>query len=279
MSEKGVLLVCATPIGNLGDVSDRLRQALQGADVVFAEDTRRTATLLRHVGARPTVRSMFVGNESVRSDELLGLLAEGKQVALVSDAGMPGISDPGAEAVRKARESGYQVVVIPGPSAVTAALALAGFGADRFVFEGFLPRIGRERKERLAALAVETRPVVVFASPHRLLADLEAIAEAVGADREIVVARELTKLHEETWVGTSGAALAEWSRRDVRGEFTLVIAPGFGERISAGEALVEARSLVASGSTASEAARRVADATGVPRKSIYQALIEDQERS
>jgi 16S rRNA (cytidine1402-2'-O)-methyltransferase len=279
MSEKGVLLVCATPIGNLGDVSDRLRQALQGADVVFAEDTRRTATLLRHVGAKPTVRSLFVGNEAGRTDQVLALLAAGKTVAMVSDAGMPGVSDPGSSTVRKAREGGHVVTVIPGPSAVITALALAGFGADRFVFEGFLPRKGRERSERLAAIAVETRPVVLFISPHRLLEDLEAIEEAVGPDREVAVTRELTKLHEEVWVGKTGAALGEWSGREVRGEFTVVIAPGQEDRVSPDEAISEAHALVASGSTPSEAARRVAGSTGVSRKAIYQALIEDQERS
>jgi 16S rRNA (cytidine1402-2'-O)-methyltransferase len=225
------------------------------------------------------VRSLFVGNEAGRVGELLGLLAEGKTVALVSDAGMPGVSDPGAKVVRGVREAGHRVSVIPGPSAVTTAVVLAGFGGDRFVFEGFLPRKGRERAERLAAIAVDTRPVVLFVSPHRLVADLEAIEKVIGPDREIAVTRELTKIHEEVWMGTAGAALDEWSGREVRGEFTVVIAPGPEVRVSTEVAVSEARALVAAGSAPSEAARRVAEEMGVSRRSIYEALIADQERS
>ena len=279
MAEGGLLLVCATPIGNLGDVSDRLREALQTVDVVFAEDTRRTATLLQHVGATPKVRSMFVGNESARIDELLASLGQGQTVALVTDAGMPGVSDPGAEAIRRARESGFVVSVIPGPSAVTTAVALAGFGADRFVFEGFLPRKGRERARRLASIVAEDRPVVLFVSPHRLVADLEAIAAETGPEREIAITRELAKLHEEVWVGAIAAAIDEWSVRDARGEFTVVVAPGPVERVSMEDAIAEAKLLVAGGSAPSEAAKRVAGATGVSRRSVYEALIKDQERS
>jgi 16S rRNA (cytidine1402-2'-O)-methyltransferase len=279
MAEGGVLVVCATPIGNLGDVSDRLREALNTADVVFAEDTRRTATLLQHVGATPTVRSLFVGNEAVRTEELLALLVGGKTVALVTDAGMPGVSDPGAEAVRRAREGGHGVTVIPGPSAVTTAVAAAGFGADRFVFEGFLPRKGKERSRRLATIGTEDRPVVVFISRHRLLVDLEAISAATGLDRAIAVTRELTKLHEEVWVGEIGAAIEEWSGRDPRGEFTVVVGPGGIERVSVDDAISEARALVAGGSSPSEASKRMAEATGVSRRAVYEALIRDQDPS
>ncbi len=279
MAERGILLVCATPIGNLGDVSDRLREAMSTADVVFAEDTRRTAILLQHVGASPTVRSLFVGNEATRSEELIALLDEGRTVALVTDAGMPGVSDPGAETVRLARERGHLVTAIPGPSAVTTALALAGFGADRFVFEGFLPKKGRQRSERLDAIVSEDRPVVLFVSPHRLLVDLEAIAGATGPAREVAIARELTKLHEEVWVGEIGHAIREWAGRLPRGEFTVVVAPGTTDRVTTEEAIAEARSLIAAGSAPSEAARRVAKATGVSRRSIYEALLSGQERS
>jgi 16S rRNA (cytidine1402-2'-O)-methyltransferase len=279
MAEGGLLLVCATPIGNLGDVSDRLREALQTADVVYAEDTRRTATLLQHVAAKPVVRSLFVGNESARVVELLAALGEGRTVALVTDAGMPGVSDPGTEAIRRAREAGFAVSVIPGPSAVTTAVALAGFGADRFVFEGFLPRKGKDRALRLASIAGEDRPVVLFISPHRLVADLKAIAAVIGPMREVAITRELTKLHEEVWVGAISGAIEEWSSRDPRGEFTVVVAPGPMERLSIEDAIAEARLLVVGGSSPSEAARRVADSTGVSRRSVYQALIETQDRS
>ncbi|HEX2404320.1 MAG TPA: 16S rRNA (cytidine(1402)-2'-O)-methyltransferase [Acidimicrobiia bacterium] len=279
MAEGGRLFVCATPIGNLGDVSDRLREVLQTADVVYAEDTRRTATLLRHVGASPTVRSMFVGNEKRRTADLLGALDQGLMVALVTDAGMPTVSDPGSDVVRLAREAGHLVTVVPGPSAVVASVALAGFGGDRFAFEGFLPRKGKERSVRLGRIGGEDRPVVLFVSPHRLVADLESIAGATGPEREIVITREMTKLHEEIWSGSVGQAIAEWSDREVKGELTLVVAPGSPEPPSLDLAVAEARGLVEGGASPSEAARRVATATGVSRREIYQALIGDQERS
>ncbi|HEY4606880.1 MAG TPA: 16S rRNA (cytidine(1402)-2'-O)-methyltransferase [Acidimicrobiia bacterium] len=279
MSERGRLLVCATPIGNLGDVSDRLREALTAADLVYAEDTRRTAALLQHVGATPTVRSLFAAKETARTEELIARLDEGRTVVLVSDAGMPGISDPGAEAVRRARAAGHEVIVIPGPSAVTTAVAAAGFGGDRFVFEGFLPRKGGVRAARLAALAHEDRPVVIFVSPHRLLADLGDLAVHTGSDRSIAITRELTKLHEEVWVGEIGAAIELWEGREARGEFTVVLAPGSQERFPLDVAIAEAKGLVSGGASPSEAAKRVSAATGVSRRSVYEALIRDQERS
>lgn len=279
MAEAGRLLVCATPIGNLGDVSDRLREVLQTADMVYAEDTRRTATLLRHVGASPPVRSMFVGNEKKRTADLLDALDQGLMVALVTDAGMPTVSDPGSDVVRLAREAGHQVTVVPGPSAVVASVALAGFGGDRFVFEGFLPRKGKERSTRLDRIGDEDRPVVLFVSPHRLVADLEAIAGATGPEREIVITREMTKLHEEVWSGSVGEAIEEWSDREVKGELTVVVAPGLSEPPSLDSAVEEARGLVESGASPSEAARRVAAAAGVSRREIYQVLIGDQELS
>ena len=279
MADGGRLYVCATPIGNLGDVSDRLRDVLQTADVVYAEDTRRTATLLRHVGASPSVRSLFVGNEKSRTADLLASLDEGLTVAMVSDAGMPTVSDPGSDVVRLARQAGHLVTVVPGPSAVVAAVALAGLGGDRFVFEGFLPRKGKERSERLHRIGGEDRPVILFVSPHRLVADLKSIAMAAGPEREIVITREMTKLHEEVWSGPVGHAIEEWSDREVKGELTVVVAPGSLEAPSLDSALAEARGLVDGGAAPSEAARRVATATGVSRREIYQVLIGDQEPS
>jgi 16S rRNA (cytidine1402-2'-O)-methyltransferase len=278
MSE-GSLVLCATPIGNLGDISDRLRETLGSADVVYAEDTRRTATLLRHIGASPPVRSLFVGNEKSRTADVIADLDRGLTVALVSDAGMPTISDPGGGAVAQARARGHRVTAVPGPSAVVAAVALAGFGGDRFVFEGFLPRKGKERSQRLARIAADDRPIVLFVSPHRLLGDLESLAAVTGPDRPVAVTRELTKLHEEVWTGTIGEALEHWADRDVKGELTLVIGPGVVELPSVASALDEARRLVAGGSTPSEAARAVADSTGVPRREIYETLIRGQELS
>jgi len=276
MPDGGRLYVCGTPIGNLGDVSDRLREVLKTADVVYAEDTRRTATLLRHVGANPSVKSMFVGNEKTRTADLLASLDQGRTVAMVTDAGMPTVSDPGSDVIRLARQAGHLVTVVPGPSAVVAAVALAGFGGDRFVFEGFLPRKGKERSERLRRIGGEDRPVILFVSPHRLVADLESIAAAAGAEREIVITREMTKLHEEVWSGSVERAIEAWSDRDVKGEVTVVVGPGPLEAPSFDAALVEARGLVEGGAAPSEAARRVATETGVSRREIYQVLIADQ---
>ncbi len=273
MAEGGRLYICATPIGNLGDVSDRLREVLRAADVVYAEDTRRTATLLRHVGANPSMRSLFVGNEKSRTADLLASLDQGLTVAMVTDAGMPTVSDPGSDVVRLARQAGHLVTVVPGPSAVVAAVALAGFGGDRFVFEGFLPRKGKERSERLRRIGSEDRPVVLFVSPHRFLGDLEAIEASTGPEREIVITREMTKLHEEVWSGTIGQAMDEWAHRDVKGELTVVLAPGYPETPSLESALSEARDLIEGGASPSEAARQVAAATGVSRREIYQVLI------
>lgn len=274
----GRLFVCATPIGNLGDVSDRLRQVLAGADVVFAEDTRRTAKLLSRLVIRVEVVSLFAGNEQSRTRQLVDEVASGKTVVLVSDAGMPTVSDPGAAAVRAVRAAGYPVTVIPGPSAVTTALALSGFGGDRFVFEGFLPRRGTERTRRLEEIGREQRSVVVFASPNRLPQDLEDLSDACGGGREVAVLRELTKLHEESWVGPLLSAVEHWSE-PVKGEVTLVLGPMAAEPPSTEEAIAVARRLIADGSTVSEAARQASQERGVPRRAVYEALLEDQASS
>lgn len=274
MSE-GRLYVCATPIGNLGDVSERLRDALLSVDVVYAEDTRRTGKLLQHLGARTRIRSLFVGNEREKTEQLLGDLADGASVALVSDAGMPTISDPGVEAVRLARERGFAVTVIPGASAVTTALASSGFGGDRFVFEGFLPRKGRDRATRLSDLAEEGRVVVLFASPHRVGSDLTDLRDAVGSDRQVTVARELTKLHEEVWTGSLDEAAIRFSG-EVKGEFTLVLGPTEPRGSTPEDGIEMARTLTEEGVSTSEAARRAAAETGISRRVIYEALLSDQ---
>jgi 16S rRNA (cytidine1402-2'-O)-methyltransferase len=272
---EGRLYVCGTPIGNLGDVSDRLRSVLVSADVVFAEDTRRTAVLLSHVGSDSRLRSLFVGNEETRADEVVGAVESGQTVALVTDAGMPVISDPGAEAVRRVRSAGLSISIVPGPSAVSSAMALSGFVGDRFVFEGFLPKKGQDREARIAQMANDERPVVLFVSPHRLVSDLESLRGALGSERVVAVTRELTKLHEETWVGTLTEAVDVWSNRAAKGEFTIVLAPGEARPISEAEAVEAARAEVAAGKSPSAAAREVAESSGVSRRTIYQSLIDD----
>lgn len=268
----GRLVVCATPIGNLGDISERLAATLTEADAVYAEDTRRTGVLLNHIGASPEIRSFFVGNEGVRSTEIADRIASGQTVALVTDAGTPALADPGVLAVRAARRVGGVVSVIPGPSAVTSALAVSGFGGDRFAFEGFLPRKGGDRRARLQAMAREDRPVVWFSSPRRVLADLADLAEFAGGSREICVARELTKQFEEVWWGTLDAALAKWGETDPRGEFTLVLEKGETPAPSLDDATDAARQLMTGGLSRSDAARTVARETGLPRRSIYDGI-------
>lgn len=269
---EGRLYVCGTPIGNLDDVSERLRATLAQVDMVYAEDTRRVHKLLARLGITVPVRSLFAGNEKERSAELVSRLADGLDVAYVSDAGMPTVSDPGAWLVSVARNAGHPVTVVPGPSAVTTALALSGFEADRFVFEGFLPRRGSEREERLGAIAADDRPTVLFISPHRFAADLTDLRRVLGEDREVAVIREATKLHEESWRGRVVDAIERFPD-PVKGEVTLVVSGGSPGPADAESAVALAHRLVVQGMTQSDAARRAAAETGVSRREIYEALI------
>ena len=218
----GVLYVVATPIGNLEDLTLRALRVLKEVDLVACEDTRRTRGLLTHFGIRAPVTSYFVHNTLAKGEVLLRALAEGKSVALVTDAGTPGISDPGFLLVRAARDAGIPVVPVPGPSAVVAALSAAGVPADRFVFDGFLPVKPGRRLHRLEALRALELTIVCYESPHRVLATLDAVAQVFG-DAEIVVARELTKQFEEIVRGAPSHLREHFARHEVRGEFTLVI--------------------------------------------------------
>lgn len=270
----GLLVLCATPIGNLGDASPRLADTLAEADVVFAEDTRRTRVLLDHLGVDRPLRSFFVGNEDDREAELADRLRRGETVALVSDAGMPGVADPGVSAVRVARSVEATVSVVPGPSAVTAAVAASGFGADRFVFEGFLPRKGRVRADRLASVAAETRTVVLFSSSHRVVDDLTHLSSVIEPDRHVCVVRELTKRFEELWWGAPRDAATRITAEGPRGEYTIVVAPGRAPVPDIDEAVEVARRLVDGGASRSEAAREAAHQTGARRREIYDRLSE-----
>jgi 16S rRNA (cytidine1402-2'-O)-methyltransferase len=252
---------------------------LETAEAVYAEDTRRSRTLLRHFGIDRSLRSYFAGNEAERSREIALALDRGATVALITDAGMPSIADPGHSAVRAALEVGAEVTVIPGPSAVTAALAVSGLPSDRFVFEGFLPRKGNARAERLAAISVERRTVVLFAAPSRLARDLTDLEHALEPDRPVAVVRELTKLHEEIWRGHLVEAARRWSV-DVqpRGEFTLVVA-GAPEPGPPGltDLLVAVESRVAAGASMSDAVREVASDSGVSRRELYDLVVKDRD--
>jgi 16S rRNA (cytidine1402-2'-O)-methyltransferase len=273
----GTLILCATPIGNLGDLSERAADALLSADVVFAEDTRRTSKLLRHIGSSVPMKSFFSHNERARILELLEHLGRGETVVVVSDAGMPVISDPGRSGVDAAVEAGAVVTVIPGPSAVVAAVAVSGFDGDRFVFEGFLPRKGRKRGEVIESIGAEERTVVLFAAPGRVAKDLAQMAEQMNAGRRVAIVRELTKIHEEIWRGTVAEAVAHWSDSDsVRGEFTIVVEGAIREAPDIDAAVDATKRLITQGSTTSDAVRQIAKSSGVSRRELYGIVIKDQ---
>lgn len=271
----GTLYVVGTPIGNLGDMTDRGRETLRRVDLVAAEDTRRTGRLLRALGIRAPLLSLFEGNERERTERVLATLREGRDVALVADAGMPTISDPGYPLVRACAEEGIPVRVVPGPSAVIAALAVSGLPTDRFIFEGFLPRRASERRARLRALRHDPRTVVIFESPGRVATLLRDVLVELG-DRRAALARELTKLHEEVVRGRSSEVLATLADHEPKGEIVLVL-EGATERQRPPivELVSEARALVAAGMRKRTAATEVARRHGVSANEIYEALVRE----
>lgn len=276
----GALILAATPIGSSDDASHSLRTALATADVIAAEDTRRFLLLTKRLGIEPTARvvSYFEGNEASRTAELAAAVAAGQRVVLVTDAGMPSVSDPGYRLVVACVEEGLRVTAVPGPSAVLTALAVSGLPVDRFCFEGFLPRKAGERGRRLAGLAGEERTMVFFEAPHRLEEFLRDGARELGADRLAAVCRELTKPHEEVIRGRL-AELAEWAAGGVRGEITIVIAGAPPLTASAADALELVRRARAGGARLSEAVAEVAKVTGANRKELYGAALADREGS
>jgi 16S rRNA (cytidine1402-2'-O)-methyltransferase len=271
----GTLFVVGTPIGNLGDMTPRARETLARVALVAAEDTRRTGRLLAGLDIRRPMLSFFEGNERERVAQLIPRLMAGDDVALVTDGGMPGVSDPGFRLVRAAAAEGIDVRVIPGPSAAIAALVVSGLPTDRFVFEGFLPKREGERMRRLDELAEDPRTIVCFESPARLRAMLHDLLIAMG-DRRLAVARELTKLHEEVVRGTVSEILAGMGDGDLRGEVAVVIAGS--PAAPAGDVGVfvhEAAELVGSGMRKREAAHEVAERHGVSANALYRALLDD----
>jgi 16S rRNA (cytidine1402-2'-O)-methyltransferase len=273
----GILYVVATPLGNLGDLSTRAIELLRHVPVVAAEDTRRTRGLLSHLGAHPTLLSFHAHSGEHRLETVLEILRSGRDVALVSDAGTPVVSDPGADLVALVRESGITIVPIPGPTAVAAALSAAGLPGDRYLFLGFIPRKGRERLRLLQRAASEEWSVVLYEAPPRLLALLEDLLHLAGADRRVVVARELTKVHEEIRSGTL-AELVDYSTvTPPRGELTIVL-EGTGNPIAepdrTGEAVDQATTLLAQGLPRREVARRLTESLGLPRNEAYRLVME-----
>jgi 16S rRNA (cytidine1402-2'-O)-methyltransferase len=271
------LYVVATPLGNLADLSPRAADCLRQVAVVAAEDTRRTRGLLTHLGATPQLLSFHAHSTPRRTERLLQILQSGRDVALVTDAGTPGVSDPGAELAAAARTQGFGVVPIPGASAVTTALSASGLPADRYLFLGFVPRKGGERSRMLARAAAEEWSVVFFESPARLGALLEDLRTVAGPDRTAVVARELTKIHEEFRGGTLAELADYYSTREARGEVTLVLAgtgtpPPLPDRSDDARAL--ATRLLGEGVSRRQAARQVATEIGLPRNEAYRLVME-----
>lgn len=269
-------MLAGAPIGSADDASPRLVAALAAAELVAAEDTRRLHRLCADLGVTLTGRvvSYFEGNEAQRTPALLEALRAGQRVVLVTDAGMPTVSDPGYRLVAAAAEQGLPVTCVPGPSAVTTALAVSGLPTDRFCFEGFLPRKAGERRTRLAALQAEPRTVVLFEAPHRLAAALADMAAVLGGDRRAVVCRELTKTYEQVVRGTL-PELAAWAAGGVRGEVTLVLAgaPERTEELTPTELVRLVGVREAAGLSRREAIAAVASETGQRRKAVYDALV------
>ncbi len=273
-SGSGRVVLVGAPLGNIGDASTRLREVLAGADVVAAEDTRRLARLTRDLGITVSGRilSYFEGNEERRTPDLVDALRDGAVVAVVTDGGMPSVSDPGYRLVRAALDAGFPVTAAPGPSAVTTALALSGLPCDRFVFEGFLPRSGSGRRGRLRELAAEPRTLVFFEAPHRIAGALADLVATFGAERPAAVCRELTKTYEEIRRGTV-AELADWAATgEPRGEITLVVGgatPGPAQRPDDDELRAAVARREAGGDSRRDAITAVAQEYGLRKREVY----------
>lgn len=267
-------MLAGVPIGDPGDASPRLRALLAAADVIAAEDTRRLRRLATDLGVTVSGRvvSHYDANEAARAGELLAEVAAGRTVVVVTDAGMPTVSDPGFRIVAAAVEAGLPVTAVPGPSAVTTALAVSGLASDRWCFEGFLPRRAGERRSRIAELAGERRTLVLFEAPHRLAATLADLAAAFGAQRPAAACRELTKTYEEVRRGTLGE-LAGWAAQGVRGEVTLVVAGAAPEAADVRDLLPEVAAREAAGSSRRDAVAGVAREHGVSRRELYAAVL------
>jgi 16S rRNA (cytidine1402-2'-O)-methyltransferase len=276
--ERGALYVVGTPIGNLGDFSPRARETLEEADFIAAEDTRVTLKLLNHFGIKKPLISYFEHNKLEHGPLIVARLQEGQTCALVSDAGMPAVSDPGETLVAACAQEGIPVYVVPGPTAAVSALAISGLPTGRFTFEGFLSVNKRSRKEHLEAVANEDRTMIFYEAPHKLRKTLSDFSKVFGADRRVALCRELTKVHEEVWRTTLGEAAAHYREKEPRGEFVLVIEgrerPAVQEEeYTLEEAAALARELASGGLSASEAAKQAAQQTGFKKSQLYSALL------
>lgn len=277
--EEGMLYLCATPIGNLEDITLRVLRVLQEADVIYCEDTRNTLKLLRHFEIAKPLQSYHDHSPEARAQKIADDVRAGRQVALVSDAGMPVISDPGFDLVNLFRRENLPYTVLPGASASLTALVLSGIAADRFLFEGFLPRKKKDLEARLALLDKERATAIIYESPHRLSATLDVFAKR-WPERECAAVREITKRFEETVRGTTVSVRNHFNANVPRGEFVLILGGAVETETSAEDTLAQglalAKQLIQDGASTNQAAKEAAQATGLSKRTIYQALLADQ---
>ena len=276
----GMLYLVPTPIGNLGDISERCRRTLEEADFIAAEDTRVSLKLLNYLGIKKSLVSYYEHNKAFKGNVILDRILAGETCALVSDAGSPAISDPGEDLVRLCAENGITVTAIPGPCAVITALSISGLPTGRFCFEGFLSTAKKSRKEHLQSLIGETRTMIFYEAPHKLVSTLEDLAETFGNDRKISLCRELTKLHEEVVRTTLGEAIAKYTENGPKGEFVLVVdgaAPVEKEVPTAEDAGEMVKRLMSEGLSRKDAIKQTAKALDLPKNVVYDAALSIDE--
>ena len=276
----GMLYLVPTPIGNLGDISIRCRQTLENADFIAAEDTRVTLKLLNHLGIKKTLVSYYEHNKDFKGNVILDRILAGETCALVSDAGSPAISDPGEDLVRLCAENGITVTAIPGPCAVITGLSISGLPTGRFCFEGFLSTAKKSRKEHLESLIGETRTMIFYEAPHKLVSTLEDLADTFGTDRRISLCRELTKLHEEVVRTTLGEAISRYTENAPKGEFVLVVegaAPVAKEVATEEDAATMVKRLMGEGLSRKDAIKQTAKALDLPKNVVYDAALKMDE--
>ena len=272
----GMLYLVPTPIGNLGDISQRCRETLEQADFIAAEDTRVSLKLLNHLGIRKSLVSYYEHNKAQKGQWIVERILAGETCALVSDAGSPAISDPGEDLVKQCAEAGITVCAIPGPCAVITALSISGQSTGRFCFEGFLSTAKKSRREHLESLVNEQRTMIFYEAPHKLVATLEAMAEVFGEDRSISLCRELTKLHEEVVRTTLGAAIVKYTEQPPKGEFVLVVAGAVPEEAPAAtevDAAKRVHELMEQGISRKDAVKQAAKELGLPKNVVYDAAL------
>ena len=275
----GMLYLVPTPIGNLGDISQRCRETLENADFIAAEDTRVSLKLLNHLGIKKSLVSYYEHNKAFKGDKIVDRILAGETCALVSDAGSPAISAPGEDLVKQCAAAGITVCAIPGPCAAITALSISGQATGRFCFEGFLSTAKKSRREHLDSLKKEQRTMIFYEAPHKLLSTLEDMAEAFGEDRPISLCRELTKLHEEVVRTTLGQAVVKYTENPPKGEFVLIVAgaePEVKEAATATDAALRVRQLMEEGMSRKDAVKQTAKELDLPKNVVYDAALSEE---